>query len=126
MLIKIIVISIVGLFILNFIKEYKKEYAIPLAIAIGIILTGLCIGEIKNIYFTYKSEIDNLNINSKLIKDVVKICVISYISKFTLDLCNENGSKYISSKIEFGTKITIAKIVLPYIFNMYVNIIKLL
>ena len=126
MLIKVIVISIVGLFILTFIKEYKKEFAIPLAIAIGIVLTGLCIVEIKNIYFSYKSEIDNLNINSKLIKDVVKICVISYISKFTVDLCNENGSKYISSKIEFGTKITIAIIVLPYIFNMYVNIIKLL
>ena len=126
MLIKILVTSIVGLFILNFIKEYKKEYAVPLAIAIGLILTGMCIVQIKEIYFSYKSEIDNLNINSKLIKDVVKICVISYISKFTVDLCNENGSKYISSKIEFGTKITITIIVLPYIFNMYVNIIKLL
>ena len=125
MFIKILVLSISGVIIIDFFKEYNKSFSSVIGLAVLLAAISVIIKYLLQFKGIYENYCDMLYIDSKIIKDTCKLTFIMFLKSVSYDFCLENGYKSLSGKIDLASKIAAASIVLPYIQRLYVNIIKL-
>lgn len=125
-MLKIITISIIGILVANMIKEYKSEYSILTVTAVSICLLMLIIDEFSYLKDEVGDMLGQLNIDKELSLNALKLIFIAYMRKFGCDICTDFGYKSIAGKIDISARLAAAVILLPHMYELYVNIIKLL
>lgn len=125
-MLKIITIGIIGILVTNMIKEYKSEYSLLSAIAVSICLLLMIINEMSYLKDEVGEMLVELNIDTELSANALKLICIAYARKFGSDICTDFGYKSIAGKIDLAARIAATVIILPHIHQLYVNIIKLL
>ena len=99
--------------ILSFIfRELKKEYAVMLLVAGGIIITLWGIMQIRPV-MDYIRELTNGSDISEYFSVILKVLGISFVVQIGADICRDFGEASIASKIEFAGKAVILVVVLP-------------
>lgn len=123
---KLIAIAIVSIILLDIIKQLKSEYTSILTVGIGIVMLGILLPEAKKLYLSVTDIRNTIMLPDRLFHDLIKICLAGYICKLTCDLCEDNGYKSVSDKIELGCRIYVSGITITWIYRLIVDINKLL
>ena len=123
---KIIAIAIIGVILLEVIKELKSEYTPVLTLCIGIAMIFLVLPESKKLYLSLMDISDYTKLPDKLFYDVMKICFSGYICKGICSYCDDFGYRTISNKVDLTCKIYVSSIAIKWVHELIVNINKLL
>lgn len=125
-IIKIIGIGLISLILLVILKQYKKEFAVYISLAAGIIIISLVIGKLSGIIEIIEDLASKTSINMDFIKLLVKITGIAILTEFAVSICKDSGESAIASKVDLGGKIVIMSMSIPIITNLLDTIIKIL
>ena len=126
MIIKIMLIALTSVILINTLKQIKSEYALPLTIAAAVAMLSIIINEIKTFIDSIKHITTEFPIDNELINIVIKICFIGYVKNFIYNICIDYGYKSIADKVDLAARITLISLCLPWIYELLVNINKLL
>lgn len=122
-MIKIILIAIVSGTICLYLKSINSEYFALSLIASGILLLFETISYLTTTFEFISELIELSNIDSEIIKIILKITLIGVLIEFTASLLNDFGFNSLALKITFLGKIIILSVSIPIFYSVF-NIIK--
>ncbi len=116
---KLALVGIITAITVLIIREHRPDIALLVGIAGGTIILLSLVN-----YFTqafgFLREIANLgNIDSGIIKVLLKVVAIGYITDFSAGIAEESGSKGLGEKIALGGKIMIFIASIPIIKALF-------
>ncbi len=125
-IIKIVLFTLVGLFIFMVFKNRRDDIAIFIPIIVGALIFIMLIPKISSILvflenLASKAKIDNLYIGT-----VLKIIGIAYIASFCSELCKDSGANSLASKVEFSGKILILILAVPILMAVLDSILRIM
>lgn len=126
MLFKIIGVALVTVVINIILKGYKSDFAFLVNICGGLIIFLLLIDGAKEIIDNFIYLSSNSSIKIDIIKPILKVIGIGYITEFTADLADDSNNKSIADKVIMGGKIAICVSALPIIKLLLNTILSIL
>ena len=117
-IVKVIAIAFVGLLAVGVLREIKPSLAAVAGIVTGLAIVYSLLDEFTYIVQSFKELTLIAEIDDALVKTIVKIIGIGYLTEFSAGIAEDYGSQSIAKKIEFGGKICIAVLALPVITGM--------
>ena len=118
-IVKAAAVGVVGAILAVTLREYKKEFALFIVIASGIVILGLLLESIGEIGALLSAMTRTAGINGEYVAIMAKIIVISYICEFAAQFCSDAGEKAIGSKIELAGRILILSASVPIIRDLF-------
>ena len=118
-IVKAAAVGVVGAILAVTLREYKKEFALFIGIASGIVILGLLLESIREIGALLSAMTRTAGINGEYVAIMAKIIVISYICEFAAQFCSDAGEKAIGSKIELAGRILILSASVPIIRDLF-------
>ena len=125
-IIKVISIAFVGLLAVGVLKEIKPSLAAVAGIVTGLIIVYSLLDEFTYIVESFRQLSVIAEIDDALIKTIIKIIGIGYLTEFSSGIAEDYGSQSIAKKIEFGGKVCIAVLAVPVITGLISTIGSLL
>ena len=125
-IVKVISIAFVGLLAVGVLKEIKPSLAAVAGIVTGLIIVYSLIDEFSYIVESFRQLSVIAEIDDALIKTIIKIIGIGYLTEFSAGIAEDYGSQSIAKKIEFGGKVCIAVLAVPVITGLISTIGSLL
>ena len=124
-IVRVIHISFVGLITVGVLREVKPSLAAVAGIVTGIVIIYSLLDEFTLIIDSFKELTSLAQIDNALVKTIVKIIGIGYLTEFSAGIAEDYGSASIAKKVEFGGKICIAVLALPVITGLVNTIVSL-
>lgn len=106
-------------------REVKPSLAAVAGIVTGIVIIYSLLDEFTLIIDSFKELTSLAQIDNALVKTIVKIIGIGYLTEFSAGIAEDYGSASIAKKVEFGGKICIAVLALPVITGLVNTIVSL-
>ncbi|MFI3167044.1 MAG: SpoIIIAC/SpoIIIAD family protein [Bacillota bacterium] len=103
-------------------KEADKQIGMLLSIACSLILLATIFTSAVEVIQNLEEIFLSANVDTSLLKGVLKIIGIAYVSEFSASICEESGCGAIASKVRIFGKITILSLSIPLISN-FISII---
>ena len=110
--------SIASVFIITAIKKYAPDFALVSSICAGAIVIFFVIAEIVEIRSYILSWAEN-GINVQYASTLIKICVISFLGQWGIQLCRDAGENVIADKMETAIKVIVIVLCFPYIDMLF-------
>ena len=117
-LIKIIAIALLSLVAILILKQIKPEFALLVGLASSVCITFLILDKLASSLNIFTTIINKTGVNVGLIKIVLKIIGIGYLTEFASSLCVDSGVSSLSDKILLGGKIVILTEILPLVSSL--------
>lgn len=125
-IIKIAAVGIITAFCSLTLKENKSGLSAVVGIAGGCIILLMLIDYFTDIFSAIVSLIDKAGVQSGIIKSVIKIVGIGYITEFSAGIVEDTGNKSLAEKIVMAGKVIILVVSLPIITALFELIAELL
>lgn len=117
-IIQIALIGIVCVLIALQFKTIKGEYVTLIIIAGSLIIFGLGISKMGQIFDIIKMLKDKLSVSNEYLSVLIKIVGIAYICEFASDICKDSGFGTISNQIQIFGKLSILVVSMPVFMNL--------
>lgn len=115
MIFKIALAGIAVCFINILLKKYLSEFVLPVEIIYISLTLVLLLDVFKDISGIVSDYFESVKYGGEILTTVIKGMGICLLSKFSSDICSENGSKTVADIIEFSGRIMLMALALPYI-----------
>ncbi len=115
MLIKIIFAGIVLCLINIFLKKQSNEFVLPVEIIFLTVSTWIITESFQDVFSGIYDIATQIEYGEEIIFSSVKGAGICLITKFSSDICVENGNRLVADVIEFTGRVTLSLIAVPYI-----------
>lgn len=125
MIFKIIGVGICTIVVSIVLKQYKPELSVLVNICGGLVIFMLAIDGVSTLVSEFYS-IENLTSQIEIVKPIMKVLGVGYITEFTANLAEDSGNKSVASKIVLGGKVAICTLALPILKQLINAIISLL
>ena len=122
-ILKIILVSIVGIIIFAYLKANNSELASLSAVACGILILLLTVDYVIDAFEFFKNMASVTGVDAGVFKLIIKIISISYLTDFASSLCVDLGSSSIAEKVGFAGRTMIFTLSIPIFLNLF-NIIS--
>lgn len=117
-MLKIIIISLICVFLSLIIKQRSPEFSLMISCAGGVLILIQTFDYISEIINFYSSLANNVSIDNELIKISLKVIGIGILTEFVSDLASDFGNNVIASKVVFGGRVVICLIMLPIVRDL--------
>ena len=117
-LIKIVAIAVLSLVAILILKQIKPEFSLLVGIASSLCITFLILDNLSASLNIFTTIVNKTGVNIGLIKIVLKIIGIGYLTEFASSLCADSGVSSLSDKILLGGKIIILAEILPLVSSL--------
>lgn len=124
-ILKIAIISIIGILLIALIKSVNKELSVYVVLATSTILLIYIVGEITGIFTYLETIYNNISYGKEFFPIIIKVLAVAYIADFTSQLCKDAGEGSIGAKVELAGKIIIFYMAMP-IFTAILQLIDTL
>ena len=121
-IIKIAIIGVVSAVLAVLLKKERAEFSVIVSLTAGIIILLSVVGYLENVLEQLRQMAELAGLSASILKVLLKITAIGYITQFASDLCKDAGQSAIGSKIEVGGKLLIIAASLP-IFTSLLEVI---
>ncbi len=118
MIIKIILLAFVSTILSVILKPVKPEYSLLVGIGFAIIFAAMIIEPLSEIFLSVISISVYINGGEEIIKKILKIISIAYLSDICSEICKSAGESAIAKKVDIATRIYIAYTVMPIFVTM--------
>ena len=125
MIFKIIGVGICTIVVSIVLKQYKPELSVLVNICGGLVIFMLAIDGVSTLVSEFYS-IENLTSQIEIVKPIMKVLGVGYITEFTVNLAEDSGNKSVASKIVLGGKVAICTLALPILKQLINAIISLI
>ena len=112
-IIRFIVIGITGAILVITLQQQKKEIALILGIAVGILLLWEIGNHVKTVVEGIRQMAADVGIAGDHLKLLLKLLAISYLTEFGCEICKDAGQQFLAGKIQLGGKLMMAALSLP-------------
>ncbi|MBE5730565.1 MAG: stage III sporulation protein AD [Clostridiales bacterium] len=126
-ILKIAAVGIITAFCSLTIKESKSNLGITVGIAGGCIIMLMIVDYFAEIFAVITSLIEGAGISSNILKIVIKIIGIGYITEFAAGIIEDAGNSSVAEKIVIAGKVIILVVSLPIItalFDLVAELVK--
>lgn len=117
-LVKIIAIAIISVIAILILKQVRPEFSLLIGLASGLCITFIILDALQSSLTTFTSILNKTGVNISLIKVVLKIIGLGYLTEFAANLCVDSGISSLSDKILLSGKLIILVEILPIISNL--------
>ncbi|MBE7092451.1 MAG: hypothetical protein E7365_04660 [Clostridiales bacterium] len=111
--------GIASVFIIIAIKKYSANFAYVASICAGIIILFFVISEVIQVRDYILKWSNSGVINSQYASTLIKICVISFVGQWGIQLCRDAGETSIADKMEVAVKFIVIILCFPYIDMLF-------
>ena len=118
-IIKIAAVGIITAFCSLTLKESKSELSMVVGIVGGCIIVIMLLDYFNGIFAAISSMIDKAGIQSNILKSVIKIIGIGYITEFSAGIVEDTGNKSLAEKIVMAGKVIILVVSLPILTALF-------
>ncbi len=118
-MLKIISIALITVFLSAIIKNKSSEISLIVSICGGVLIFMLCFEMLENVVDFFMETSEKLVIDFDIIKLIIKVIGVGYITEFTADIVEDFGNKTIASKVILGGKLVVCGITLPIIRKLF-------
>ena len=125
MLFKVVGIGLLGVIINILLKQYKPEFAVLSNVCCGIVLLFIVFENSQSLFGGLLGDEMFSKVQGAVIKPILKVIGIGYLTEFSSDLAEDSGNKSIANKIILGGKIAICIIALPILKELISAIISI-
>lgn len=125
MIFKIIGVGICTIVVSIVLKQYKPELSVLVNICGGLVIFMLAIDGVSTLVSEFYS-VENLTSQIEIVKPIMKVLGVGYITEFTANLAEDSGNKSVASKIVLGGKVAICTLALPILKQLINAIISLI
>lgn len=125
-IIKIVAFAFTSLFIVMIFENTRKDLAIYVSIAVGILIFLFMITKITAILQFIQELSAKANIDFIYLTTVFKILGIAYLASFCSEICKDAGQGNIGTKVEFAGKILILVLAIPILMAVLQSILKMM
>lgn len=126
MLLKILGVGVCTLIVSLVLKQYKPELSVLVSICGGLIIFMLALDSVSSLVSEFYSLEEMAGQNVNIVKPIMKVLGVGYITEFTASLAEDSGNKSIASKIILGGKVAICTLALPLIKELINAIISII
>lgn len=126
MIIKIAAIGLIAAIVAIVVRKEKPEYAAFVAMATGLVVLALLMGDIRDILAAVTDLAQKAGISSTYVWLLLKITGIAYVTQFAASIARDAGENSIAEKIELGGKVVIFITIAPVLFTLLETITGLL
>lgn len=123
MIIKIILLAFISTIISVVLKPVKPEYSLMVGIGFTIIFAGMIVEPLISIFSSVLSISDYINGGDEIIKKIIKIISVAYLSDICSEICKSAGESAIAKKVDIGSRIYIAYTIMP-VFVTLLDVIR--
>lgn len=114
-MIKIVILSLITIFLSVIVKHKSPEFAMIINIACGLLILSFSFNYFSELISYYSTLGSSVNIDSSIIKIALKIISVGFLTEFVSSLASDFGNNSIASKVVFGGKVVICIIMLPIV-----------
>lgn len=125
-IIKIVGIGLITVIASMLVKPIKPEVSIIIGLCGGVLILIQTINYVVDIIDAFSSIIDKTGLDTGLLKTLLKIIGVGYLTEFSANLCNDAGSSSVADKILFAGKIIILVMALPIVTSIIEIIVEIL
>ena len=125
-IIKIVGIGLITVIASMLVKPIKPEVSIIIGLCGGVLILIQTINYVIDIIDAFSSIIDKTGLDTGLLKTLLKIIGVGYLTEFSANLCNDAGSSSVADKILFAGKIIILVMALPIVTSIIEIIVEIL
>ena len=125
-MIQVGLIGIIGALLAVQFQGSKKEYAIYISVAIGLLIFFGIVGELKVILSTMQEIAKYVNLKSGYFSTLFKMLGITYVAEFASVICKDTGHQNLATQIEAFGKMTILVLSLPIMVALLKTIAEFL
>lgn len=118
-ILRIAAVGIVTAFCSLTLRENKSELSAIVAIAGGCIILIMLLDCFTDVFGFIVSLIDRAGVNGSVVKSVIKIVGIGYITEFSAGVVEDAGNKSLSEKIIMAGKVIILVVSLPILTALF-------
>lgn len=119
MIVKIIGMAFVTAITASILKSTKPELSFAVSIAGVLIILVMILESIEGTITAFSMMTQITGMDNQLLKTVLKIVGIGYITEFSAGLLSDFGSASVADKVILGGKITIVALSLPIMENLF-------
>ena len=117
-MLKIIIISLICVFLSLIIKQKSPEFSLVISCAGGVLIISLCFDYLTEIISFYSTLGGGVGIDNDIIKVALKVIGVGILTEFVSELASDFGNNVISSKVVFGGRVVICLIMLPIVRDL--------
>lgn len=125
MLLKILGVGVCTLVVSLVLKQTRPEISLLASVCGGLLIFMLILDGVSEIV-SGLTELSNMTGEVQIVKPVMKVLGVGYITEFTATLAEDSGNKSIASKIILGGKVAICTLAFPIIKQLVQTIISLI
>ncbi len=118
-ILKIAAVGIITAFCSLTLKESKSGLSIAVGVAGGCIIIFMLLDYFADIFMTITTIIERAGIQSNVLKSVIKIIGIGYITEFSAGIVEDAGNKSVAEKIVMAGKVIILIVSMPIISALF-------
>ena len=126
-MVQIVSFVILGALIVLSLKNVNNEIATLLIIVVGVILLGVALKYLSQIFSFVNQIVELSGINNTFYKIILKITAIGYITEFGAETVGDLGFKGLAEKLVFVGKLLVITVSLPVfyaVFNLLTGLVK--
>lgn len=125
-ILKVIGVGLVTVVAIMIVKPIKPDIAVIIGLVGGILVISMVINYVVDIIVVFTNIAEKTGIQMPLMKTVLKIIGVGYLTEFSAGLCSDAGSSSMGDKITFAGKILILVMALPIVTSIIDILVSLL
>ena len=117
-IIRIAMIGIAGVVLALMLRQQKSEYALYISLAAAILILVFSVDRLGIVMDTIQQIEAYIQIDSSMIKILIKMIGITYVAEFATGICKDAGFGTLGSQIEMFAKLSIMAVSVPVLLAL--------
>ncbi len=117
-IIKIAMIGLAGVVLALMLRQQKSEYALYISLAAAVLILIFSADRLSVVMDTIRRIEEYLQIDSAMIKILIKMTGITYVAEFATGICKDAGFGALGSQIEMFAKLSLMAVSVPVLLAL--------
>ncbi|MCD7982238.1 MAG: stage III sporulation protein AD, partial [Clostridiales bacterium] len=111
-------IGLGGVMLALMLRQQKNEYALFISIGTAVLILICSVDRLRSVVETVQEIRDYIQLDSSMIRILLKMIGITYVSEFAAQICRDAGFGSLGSQIEMFAKLSIMAVSVPVLLSM--------
>jgi len=117
-MIRIAMIGLAGVILALLFQQQRKEYALYISLGTALLILGLSVERLSTVIETIQQIQDYAGVDSSMIRILLKMTGITYVSEFAAQICRDAGYGALGRQIEVFAKLSIMAVSVPILLAL--------
>lgn len=117
-MIKIAMIGLAGVILALMVRQQKSEYALYISLATAVLILVFSVDRLAVVMDTIRKIEAYIQIDSAMIKILIKMIGITYVAEFATGICRDAGFGTLGNQIEMFAKLSVMAVSVPILLAL--------